>query len=233
MMDIETLQSALQRADLLALGLSLAAGFIFSFNPAVFAAVPVVLAYVTKAQTPRRAVFLAGAFVAGMLLTHGLLGAAAALGGEWVKRVSGREWGLLLGPVLIFLGLVWVGWLKLRIPWFSMRGKEIAGAWGAFLLGIPFTVAVCPICAPALLVTLTAAAAIGSAPFGFALLLAYALGRSIPIILGAWGIGRLQSLRVLTRHQRVFEVIAGFTLILTGLYFEQTIIFLLSRINRI
>ena len=226
-MDIETLRTALQQADLLALGLSLLGGFIFSFNPAVFAAVPVVLAYVTKAKTPRRAMFLAGAFVAGMLLTHGLLGAAAALGGEWVQRVSGREWGLLLGPVLIFLGLIWTGWLKLRIPWFSMRGKEIASAWGAFLLGMPFTVAVCPVCAPALLVALTASAAIGSAPFGFVLLLAYALGRSVPILLGAWGVGWLQSLTVLTRHQRVLEVIAGCTLILTGLYFINSYFFII------
>ncbi len=228
MMDIETLRTALQQPDLLAIGLSLLGGFIFSFNPAVFAAVPVVLAYVTKAQTPRRAVLLACAFVAGMLLVHGVLGAAAALGGDWVKRVSGREWGLLLGPVLIFLGLIWIGWLKLRIPWFSMRGKEVTSAWGAFLLGIPFTVAICPVCAPALLVALTASASIGSAPFGFALLLAYALGRSIPIILGAWGVGWLQSLKSLTQHQKVFEVIAGFTLVLTGLYFINNYFFIVT-----
>ncbi|HHC71802.1 MAG TPA: cytochrome C biogenesis protein, partial [Thiotrichales bacterium] len=102
------------------------------------------------------------------------------------------------------------------------------GLWGAFLLGIPFSVAVCPFCTPALLVTLTASAAIGSVPFGFALLLAFAVGRSLPIILGAWSMGWLESLRVLSRRQRVFEVLAGITLILTGLYLLNEYFFILE-----
>jgi len=140
----------------------------------------------------------------------------------------GRQWGLFLGPLLIVLGLLWPGWLKLRLPWISLRGRKVAGVWGAFLLGIPFSVAVCPFCTPALMVTLAAAAAIGSVPFGFALLLAFALGRSIPIALGAWGMGRLESLKMLSRHQKAFEVVAGITLILTGLYLLNEYFFIIQ-----
>ena len=86
------------------------------------------------------------------------------------------------------------------------------------MLGIPFSVAVCPFCTPALVVTLTASAAIGSVPFGLTLLLAFALGRSIPILLGAWSIGWLESLKRLQQSQKALEVVAGVTLILTGLY---------------
>lgn len=89
---------------------------------------------------------------------------------------------------------------------------------GAFALGIPFSLAVCPFCTPALLVALTASAALGSMAFGFALLLAFALGRSIPILLGAWSMGWLESLRILSRHQKALESVAGVTLIVTGLY---------------
>lgn len=216
--DIDSLRGALQQASLLGIGLGFLAGFLFSFNPVSFASIPMVLAYVTQAREEKRAWLLGGAFILGMLLTHAALGVAAALGGEWVKSVIGRHWGLLLGPLLIVLGLIWPGWLKLRLPGIGMRGRRVAGVWGAFLLGIPFSVAVCPFCTPALLVLLTAAAGIGSVPFGFALLLAFGLGRSIPIALGAVSMGWLESLQVFARHQKALEIIAGVTLIATGLY---------------
>lgn len=217
-MDIESLRLALAEASLIGLAVGFAAGFIFSFNPVAFAAIPVTLAYVTKAHAPRRAALLAGAFITGMVVTHVVLGVAAALGGEWVSGVMGRKWGLVLGPILILLGFVWPGWFKFRMPWFSMRGWRVAGVGGAFLLGVPFSIAVCPICTPALLVMLTAAAGIGSVPFGFALLLAFALGRALPILLGAWAVGWLESLKRLTRWQKVFETAGGITLIVAGVY---------------
>lgn len=224
----DSLKATLQQASWAGIGLAFLAGFVFSFNPVSFASIPVVLAYVTKAHEERRAILMGGAFVMGLIATHVVLGVAAALGGEWVKDIMGRQWGLILGPVLIALGLMWPGWLKLRLPWISMRAKKVTGVWGAFLLGIPFSVAVCPFCTPALLVTLTASAAIGSVMFGFALLLAFALGRSIPIILGAWSMGFLESLRILSRHQKAIEVIAGLTLILTGLYLLNEYFFIIK-----
>ncbi len=213
-----SLEETLHTASWAGIGLSFMAGLIFSFNPVSFASVPVMLAYVTKAHEPRRAVLMGSAFVFGMLLTHVVLGVAAAMGGEWVQGIMGRQWGLLLGPVLIIMGLMWAGVINIRLPWFGVKGKRVTGIWGAFLLAIPFSVAVCPFCTPALLVTLTASAAIGSVSFGFALLLAFALGRSIPIILGALSMGWLESLKILSSYQKTFEVIAGVVLVLSGLY---------------
>jgi cytochrome c-type biogenesis protein len=108
------------------------------------------------------------------------------------------------------------------------RAKRANNGWGAFLLGIPFSVAVCPFCTPALLVMLTAAAGIGSVSFGFALLLAFALGRSIPIALGAASMGWLESLQMFARHQKALEIIAGVTLIATGLYLLNEYFFIIQ-----
>lgn len=226
--NIENFKQTLQTASWAGIGLSFLAGFVFSFNPVSFASVPVMLAYVTKAHEERRALLMGGAFVFGMLVTHVVLGVAAALGGEWVQGVMGREWGLFLGPLLIIMGLMWAGLLNIRLPWFGVKGKKVTGIWGAFLLGIPFSVAVCPFCTPALLVTLTASAAIGSVSFGFALLLAFALGRSIPVILGAWSMGWLESLKTLSSYQKTFEVIAGIVLVLTGLYLLNEYFFIIE-----
>jgi cytochrome c-type biogenesis protein len=224
----QALQETFQQASFAGIGIAFLAGFVFSFNPVSFASIPVVLAYVTRAHEKRQALSLGGAFILGLIVTHVLLGIAAASGGEWVKGIMGRQWGLLLGPLLIITGLMWPGWLKLKLPWFSMRGKKVTGHWGAFLLAIPFSVAICPFCAPALLVALTASAAIGSISFGAFLLLAFALGRSIPILLGAWSVGWLESLQVVARHHHGFEIIGGVTLILTGLYMLNEYLFIIT-----
>lgn len=220
-------KEALQTASWAGIGIAFLAGFVFSFNPVSFASVPVMLAYVTKAHEERRALYMGGSFVAGMIVTHVALGVIAALGGEWVKDIMGRHWGLLLGPLLIVMGLMWTGWLNIRLPWMGVRGRKVTSIWGAFLLGIPFSVAVCPFCTPALMVALTASAAIGSVWFGFALLLAFAVGRSIPVILGAWSMGWLESLKVLSKHQKYLEIIAGITLVLIGLYLLNEYFFII------
>jgi cytochrome c-type biogenesis protein len=62
------------------------------------------------------------------------------------------------------------------------------------------------------------AAGVGSPVFGILLLLAFALGRTAPAILGATAVGWLESLRGLRRSQRAFEIAGGVVLILTGLY---------------
>lgn len=223
----QVLQETFLQAGFAGIALAFLAGFVFSFNPVSFASIPVVLAYVTRAHEKRQALSLGGAFIFGLIVTHVLLGIAAASGGEWVQNIMGRHWGLLLGPVLIVTGLMWAGWLNIKLPWFSMRGKKVTGHRGAFLLAIPFSVAICPFCAPALLVALTASAAIGSVAFGALLLFAFALGRSIPILLGAWSMGWLESLQVVARHHRVFEHIGGITLIFMGLYMLNEYLFII------
>ena len=209
------------------LAIAFATGFVFAFNPIVFASIPLVLAYVTRAHEPRRAVLLGGAFVVGMLMTHVSLGVAAALGGDWAQEAMGRRWILILGPVLIILGLIWPGWVKVRIPWLVARGRKVTGVGGAFLLGIPFTVALCPNCTPALLTTIAASAGIGSVTFGATLLLAFGLGRSVPILVGAWGFGWLESVIPMARCHRIVEVAGGVTLILTGLHLLNEYFFII------
>lgn len=217
-MDLNGLQTTLEHAGFASVAMGFAAGFLFSFNPVALAAIPVSLAYVTKAREPRRAIRFGAMFIAGMITVHVLMGAIAGLGGQWVQRLMGREWGLVLGPLLILLGLMWPGWIKLPLPAIRLRAKRAESGWGAFWLGIPFSVAVCPFCTPVLVILLGVATGLGSPLFGATLLLSFALGRAVPILLGAWAVGWLESFKPLRNSQKFFEIIGALVLILSGLY---------------
>lgn len=217
-MDLDALKTALEQATFASLVVGFSTGFFFSFNPVALAAIPVSLAYVTKARETRVAILYAGAFVLGMLVVHAALGLAAGFGGKWVQSLFGREWGLVLGPLLIVLGLAWPGWIRLPLPRIAPRAQRATSAAGAAALGATFSVAVCPFCTPVLIVLLGVAAGIGSPLFGAVLLFSFAVGRAVPVLLGGWAVGALEELKVLSRYQKWFEIAGAVLLIAAGLY---------------
>lgn len=229
-MDLESLRAAAQQAGTTGLIASFLAGFLFSFNPVAFAAIPVSLAYVTKAHEARRAVLYGSMFIFGIVVIHVLLGLIAGSGGQWVKSLLGRYWGLYLGPLLILLGIMWPGWIRIKLPALPMRAKPVTGAVGALLLGIPFSVAICPFCTPALLILLGVAAMVGSPIYAAGLLLAFALGRAVPILIGAVAMGWLENLKLLGRYQKAFEVGGAVVLILAGLYMLNAYFFVIPAL---
>ena len=217
-MHIESLQQVTEHAGLLALGIAFLAGLVFSFNPVALASIPVALAYVTKARTTKESILFAAAFTLGMIVVQVLVGFIAGLGGSVVAKLIDRQWGLLLGPILILLGLIWAGWIRLPLPPLLFKATRPTTLLGSFALGAVFSVAVCPVCTPELVVLIGAAAALGSPLFGAALLLAFSIGRAIPIMLGASAVGWLENLSVLSKYQKRFELSGAVALIGSGLY---------------
>ena len=229
-MDADVLQQAVEHAGLATLAAGFLAGLVFSFNPVALASIPVSLAYVTKARSTQQSILFGVSFTAGMIVIQVMLGFAAGLGGSWAATLVGRQWGLVLGPALIILGLMWPGWIRLPLPSLGLRGKRPTTALGAFALGIIFAVAVCPVCTPALVILLGAAVGIASPVFGAIMLLVFALGRAIPIVLGAWAVGWMENLRVLARYQKGFEIAGAITLIASGLYMLNAYYFWVSAL---
>jgi len=223
-MDPEALRQAIETAGFAAAGIGFLAGLAFSFNPVTLASIPVSLAYVTRARDRNQALLCGGAFILGMILTHVVLGLIAGLGGRWAASLVGRTWGLVLGPLLIVLGLMWAGWLRIPLPSIGFRAERPTAAWGAFLLGIPFAIAVCPVCTPALVVLLGVTAGLGSVLLSVVLLLAFALGRAVPIAIGAFAVSWLENLQGLSPYRRAFEIVGGLTLIAMGFYMLNAVL---------
>lgn len=226
----EALQQAVANAGIAAIGLGFLAGLLFSFNPVAIASIPVSLAYVTRAREKKQAILFGTVFIVGMLVVHAAMGFVAGLGGLWVASLLGREWGVVLGPFLILLGLMWAGWVRLPLPAFALKAKRPSAVWSAFLLGAVFSVAICPVCTPALVVLLGATVGLGSPWMGAALLLAFAVGRALPVAAGAISIGWLENLRGLDRYRRAFETVGGFILILSGIYMLNAYFFWLPSL---
>ena len=194
-MDIEVVRKTLEQASLASLAVGLAIGFFFSFNPVALAAIPVSLAYMTKAQARNGQCVLGSMFVLGMIVTHALLGLVVGLGGGWIQRVIGREWGLVLGPGGNRDGARVAGWIRLPIPRIPCaRGARPArGAqprsgprsrWRSVQRA-----------RPRLVVLLGIAAGVGSPLFGVLLLLAFSVGRAVPVALGASAMGWIEAAR--------------------------------------
>ena len=198
------------------------AGLLATFTPSGYAAFALVLAAVARTGRGFRSRPWLAAFVAGLLLTHVVVGVGAAAAGDLLFTVAGagRRWELVTGILLIALGVVWTGWLPFPLPHAhaDLRGRHVLGVGGAFLLGVPFTFGLCPACSPALWIALGTSAAFGSAAYGAALLAAFGLGRSVPLVLAGLGGARLQAGARLHRWHRWFRRIAGLLLTLAGLY---------------
>lgn len=229
-MDIESWRSVLEQASMASLGVGFVLGFLFTFNPVALGSIPVSLAYVTKAHEPKKAALYGGMFILGMVVAQGALGLIAGVGGQWAEQIIGRQWGLVLGPLLILLGLLWPGWLRLPLPSIAMRAKRVESGWGAFALGVPFAVAICPTCTPALVILLGLVAGVGSPFFGVMLLSAFGLGRAVPILLGALAVGWLEGLSRLKKYHKIFEIAGGVLLILSGLYMLNAYFFFIPEL---
>ena len=166
-----------------------------------------------------RTMLAAGLFVMGFATTFTLMGAAASELGTLILRtrlVLERVAGLFV----IVMGLATTGLLRVPFLYRERRfdlGRIRPGPAGAVPLGMAFAIGWTPCIGPVLAGILTAAATVGGAWRGAALLFVYSLGLGVPFLLLALGVARTGRLfRWLRRHGRAIEVVGGSVLILMG-----------------
>lgn len=166
-----------------------------------------------------RTMLAAGLFVMGFATTFTLMGAAASELGTLILRnrlVLGRVAGLFV----IVMGLATTGLLRVPFLYRERRfdlGRIRPGPAGAVPLGMAFAIGWTPCIGPVLAGILTAAATVGGAWRGAALLFVYSLGLGVPFLLLALGVARTGRLfRWLRRHGRAIEVAGGSILVLMG-----------------
>lgn len=206
------------------LALAFLGGLISCLSPCVVPVIPVFLANVLRPAVPvlagagiaawtparpRAIAFLmgfAGVFVA-LWVSLGLVGYAVI---QVVPDVR-----VPAGAAIMGLGIaVIAGWR----PRFAFGRWGRAGSiGGSFLLGAGVAVGWTPCIGPTLGAILTLAAASDTVWSGGALLVAYAVGMSVPFVVIGFGATRIAAVaRVLSRHPRLVEMASGTFIVLIG-----------------
>jgi cytochrome c-type biogenesis protein len=133
-------------------------------------------------------------------------------------------WSWIVAAVCLAMGLHLMDLVTIPIP--AMGGRiqpKTRGLLGALLLGLLFGLVSAPCAAPILIVLLTYLAGSGSSVlWGGMLLLIYALGHSVLILIAGTSMGAARQLienKKATRALGVLRRCAGAAIVLVGAYF--------------
>ncbi len=202
-------------------------GILTATNPCVLAMIPLMMSFVAgrKEENPGvlRAFGFSMVFVLGLSVTFTVMGMVAALAGKMYGDVS-SAWNWIVAAVCVVMGLHLVGVLTVPIP--SIGDKlhpKRRGLLGALVLGLLFGLVSAPCAAPILVVLLTYLAGSGtSISYGGLLLLVYALGHSLLILIAGTSMGAAKTLienKKMTRTMDILRKGAGAVIVLVGIYF--------------
>lgn len=202
-------------------------GILTASNPCVLAMIPLMMSFVAGSKEQRPGVLKAFSFslifVLGLAITFTLLGMIAALAGKMYGDVT-NVWNWLVAAVCLLMGLHLMEAVNLPIPTLGGRlHPKTRGTIGALLLGLLFGFVSAPCAGPILIVLLTYLAGSGaSVAWGGTLLLVYALGHSVLILIAGTSMG---AARALIENRKANNVLlwlrrgAGSAIIVVGLYF--------------
>lgn len=202
-------------------------GILTASNPCVLAMIPLMMSFVAGRREEKpgvlRALGFSFVFVLGLSITFTVMGMIAALAGKIYGDVSGA-WNWVVAVVCVVMGLHLMGVLTVPIPSLADRVQpRTRGLLGALVLGLLFGLVSAPCAAPILVVLLTYLAGSGaSVPYGGLLLLVYALGHSVLIIIAGTSMGAARTLIENKKMSRTMDILrrgAGAVIVLVGVYF--------------
>ncbi len=202
-------------------------GLAMAFNPRSLSIVPVLVGYIAgdrETASPERAFSKTLFFVSGMTVADVALGILFALIGRKVSAIFGPRWEFLIGIVLIVLGLRWLNILKFRTIGFDIKIKKTGSLFGAFLLGVPFSMSFCPFCVPIVLGVLTVAAATGKVWYSAVLMLFFSIGRGLPLLVAGASVGAFKRLQSVKAYVTLIEKTGGVVLVLMGIFYLYDVI---------
>lgn len=202
-------------------------GGLTASNPCVLAMIPLMMSFVAGRRDEKSPVLRAFAFslvfIVGLAVTFTALGMVAALAGKMYGDVS-SAWNWIVAAVCVVMGLHLAGVVNVPIP--SLGGTlqpKTRGLLGSFVLGTLFGVVSAPCAAPILIVLLTYLAGSGSSvAWGGTLLLVYALGHSVLILIAGTSMGMAKKLIENKKATNALELLrrgAGVAIVLVGAYF--------------
>jgi len=175
-----------------------------------------------SAGEKRKALAIAGNFIAGMAATSLLIGLIIALLGQqflpFVEKHQLLDW---IPPLFdILAGLQLLGVISFAMPAFQARLNRPdtpRSAWAAFKFGIPYGLVISPCAVPIFFALISYIALQGSPLHGALLMITYTLGKGV--ILAAVAAFSVSILRRLAKWGGPLKKIAGYFSIVIGILF--------------
>lgn len=195
-------------------------GIITFISPCLLPMLPIYVSYFAGGGERRykKTLICASGFVAGFTVVFMALGALAGTLGSFLKQYQTAV-NIVLGLVVIFFGLSFLGVFKLNI----FRGgtkavvKNNMGFFSSALFGIIFSVNWTPCVGAFLGSALMLASQRGHVLEGIMMLFAYSIGLGIPFILSAVLIDYLKSTFIfIKKHYKIINIISGSLLVFIG-----------------
>ena len=210
---------------LAAIPLAFVAGLVSFLSPCVLPLVPGYVAFMTgvagtnaQGRTKKRSRALVGtlAFIAGLAVVFVSYGALfGGVGKVFIEHQ--RTIQIVMGALVIFLGLGFLGLIPALQREFRMHHKPTGTIAGAFLLGVLFAVGWTPCIGPALAAVQTMALSEANASRGALLSFTYVLGIGIPfLVVGVFLENSIRAVGALRKHSKLVTAIGGLLLIAIG-----------------
>jgi len=215
-----------------------ALGLLTAISPCPLATNITATAYIAKTINSKRKVLLSGLlYTSGRMFSYTSLSAIIYFGVSkfQVAKLFQGNGEKLIGPIMIIIGLLMLDVIKLN---FLSKGNlteklsekfKDKGLLGSFFLGVIFALAFCPYSGAlffAMLIPMTLSG-------GMALPIVFSIGTGLPVMLFsfviAYSIEKLgMYFKAIQKAEKVMRIIAGITFLITGLYYINIYLKLIS-----
>ncbi len=183
----------------------------------------------SREESDRRATLLSAlCFIIGSIAALVVLGGIASLIGEVAQTSLGRYGRLFAGMVVICFGLASLKLLPFKLPGKRAVAEDARpkGLIGAAVLGLALGggVSVCSMCCnPGIFLILGVVIAKGYSLWSIIMLIAYAIGFSLPLAAIIFGVSLGKMAIRAKKAESVIRTIAGVLLVAVGFYFLATL----------
>lgn len=164
------------------------------FSPCHLASIPLMVGYVAGQDSrDKKATLYAVAFTSGLFISIAAVGIICSFLGRMLGDIS-PYWGVPVGLIILWLGLDMLGLSVCRVPSLGLGRYKMRGYAGAFLLGLLYGV-LSGACTFGFIAPILAIITIqGKIIIGTLLILMFALGHCLPIVLAGSSAGLTQRL---------------------------------------
>lgn len=211
--------SDIEQISLTVFALTFVGGVVTGINPCCYTMIPAIVGYLGGYCEPsfKRCAWLSGWFALGLATATALLGLIVVLvGGIFGSVHPVFRYALALVPIV--MGLHLLGVITIKAPGLQKWKPVRAGAIGAYLTGLLFSLVILPCASPVLASILSYAAGRGGTLYGSSLLFTYGAGIGAPLFLFGSSIGLVSTMRSVTHWWKVINRLSGIILIGLGFY---------------